>query len=174
MFPIYLYQALLILAFLTFLTTVPSLAVFFIFLYFILTAYLVFLLDFSFVSLIILIVYAGAIAILFIFCIMLFERTSSIQTYFLYKRTFVFFCIVVPFSWALTLYLDNLHLTSSHYTFNKDDNLEILDFYKFDFLEVFSSFFFITTHGIIYTTFIGFLLFFFTLCVTYIFYFTKK
>jgi NADH:ubiquinone oxidoreductase subunit 6 (subunit J) len=170
MFPIYLYQLLLILAFLTFLTTVPSLAVFFMFLYFILTAYLVFLIDFSFVSLIILIVYAGAIAMLFIFCIMLFERTSSIQTYFLYKRTFVFFCAVVPFSWVLTFALGdspNSFKNISHQNF-------FSDFYKLDFLEVFGSFFFMTTHGLIYTTFIGFLLFFFTLCVTHIFYFTKK
>lgn len=184
----FLSAILVVFTLLIFTTTVPSLAVFFMLIFFILSSLFLYKLGLLFLSLMVLIVYVGAIAILFVFCTILFERNTPLRGYFLHRSLFVS-CVVTFISFVLSYFgpiffnkpLSQLHTNDNiavsvwyEGIWNKDVLNYPTKFDHIDFLEVFSSFFFTTELGITYLTLIGFSLFFFTVAVTYIFFFTKK
>ncbi len=169
----------LLFSLLVFTTTIPSFAVFAIILFFLTCSFFLYNLGFSFLALILLIVYVGAVAMLFIFCTMLFERNTPIKSYFFYRHFVIYTCLFF-FLYILLDLISPLFFYRFSTQFQDDawydanDNSHNFGFEKFDFIEVFASFFFTTDLGLFYTTIIGFFLFFFTIAVTYIFYFTKK
>lgn len=184
----FLVSFLVIIALLVFTTTVPSLAIFLMLVFFVTAAFFLYKLGLTFLSLMVLIVYVGAIAMLFVFCTMLFERNTPLRGYFLYRSFFV--SISVSIISSLLIYFGPIFFNKSSTQLHNNDGIPVVVWYEgvwnndtinypvkfdhLDFLEVFSSFFFTTNLGLIYLTLIGFLLFFFTIAVTYIFFFTKK
>lgn len=162
-----------------FITSIPSFAVFFILLYFIISSIFIYFLNLPFLSFMLLIVYVGAIAILFIFCTMLFERNTPHGGYYLFRKFAIYFGF---FSLSLCFF----HFVSPVFFYRNTEQLhnkmkyaanfkvKTFEFMETNFLETFATYFFTTPIGLIYTTLIGFLLFFFTIAVTYIFYYTKR
>lgn len=164
-------------AIITFITPIPSFAIFFIILFFFSTAYIMYLVGATFLAMLILIVYVGAIAMLFVFCVILFERTPVHSNYFYYRALIISGSFLIVFYQASDIFftrftklrvyqITKLSVSNSSNTYISQGDVTFLD--------AFASFFFITEQGLFYMTFIGFFLFFFTLGVTYIFYFTKK
>jgi NADH:ubiquinone oxidoreductase subunit 6 (subunit J) len=172
-------KLLLFLAFFIFTVSIPSFAVFFILLYFLIISFFIYSLNLPFLAFIILIVYVGAIAMLFVFCTMLFERNTPFRGYFTFRRLSIY-PIFVFFIFGFFKFFSNLFTSSNteqilfdlKYVANSKVKVHFVN--DTTFLEIFASFFFATDKGLFYTTFIGFMLFFFTVAVTYIFYFTKK
>jgi NADH:ubiquinone oxidoreductase subunit 6 (subunit J) len=164
---------------LVFTTTIPSFAIFSIIVFFLLCSLFLYMLGFSFLALIILIVYVGAVAILFIFCTILFERNTPLRAYFFYRRLLIysflgfFLYVLVNFISPLFFYPFSTQFQFDVW-YSANDEARQLIFENLDFIDVFASFFFTSDLGLIYTTLVGFFLFFFTIAVTYIFYFTKK
>lgn len=149
------------------------------------TAYIMYLVGATFLAMLILIVYVGAIAILFVFCVILFERTPVYSNYFYYRSVIimvfmlsVFYQISNLFPSRLLLVKNFTQLKFSSYKdifLSSNENLPVYFFSsQFTFIDSFASFFFITDQGLFYIIFIGFFLFFFTIAVTYAFYFTKR
>lgn len=171
-------------AILTFVTPIPSFAIFFIILFFFSSAYIMHLLGASFLAMIILIVYVGAIAILFVFCVILFERTPVYSNYFYYRAILLCSFLLSIFYFFINFFIlkfDNFKAVKYTPYFTPKNKLwptNQFDTYSvpidFTFLDAFASFFFITNQGLFYILMIGFFLFFFTVSVVYIFYFTKK
>jgi len=162
-----------------FLTSIPSFSVFFILMYFLTSAIFLYFLNLPFLSFILLIVYVGAIAILFIFCTMLFERNTPYSGYFMFRKMTIFSTFFL-FSICFFTYIPPLFFyKNTEQMLNKlkyvaNANVVDFEFFELSFLETFATYFFTTPAVLIYTTLIGFLLFFFTVAVTYVFYFTKK
>lgn len=173
-------------AFLTFSTPYPGVAIFYIILCFLSMAYTLYLLGATFMAIIILIVYVGAVAMLFVFCVMLFDHARFNYAYVYFRVFGIIFTLLFLFAFVLKIYnpiekskpfriifYENFSAIFKAWpkldTFNQFSRA-----FEHTFLESFSSFFFSTNFGVSYIVLIGFFLFLFTIGVTYIFYFTKK
>jgi NADH:ubiquinone oxidoreductase subunit 6 (subunit J) len=175
----FIFKFLIFLAFIVFTLSIPSLAVFFMLFYFLMSSIILYHFDLPFLSYLILIVYVGAVAMLFVFCTMLFERNTPLSGYFSARKFAIstLFCLfLVSFFFIFSPLFESKNsqqfLLGIKYVANAD--VEIYEYTTSTFLEVFSTFFFTTNLGLFYTSLIGFLLFFFTIAVTYVFFFTKK
>lgn len=172
-------KLLLFLSFFIFTVSIPSFAVFFMLLYFLVISFFIYSFNLPFLSFIILIVYVGAIAILFVFCTMLFERNTPFRGYFNFRQISIY-PIFVLFIFVFFKFFAKLFKSSDteqmlwKLKYVANSNVKVYFPNDISFLDIFASFFFATPKGLFYTTFLGFMLFFFTVAVTHIFYFTKK
>lgn len=137
-------------------------AVYFIILSFLTTGFIYYIIGSTYVSIILFIVYVGAVAMLFIFCVILLNLKNSVQNsgiryYVYYPLTFsiIFFSL-----YFYTLYYQP---SADWYIFN--------DFPEFYFTQHSKDHAFLSTFyttNLFYVLILGFLLFFVTVAVTYL------